>query len=202
MVGSAVGVKKLWKSLRTSVGASGRLIKQKLRKKKGPVDERFDHYNFSDDDEGDGKLGKKLRSWKLKAMGCIVGDSVIESGKDHFVYVTDLYSSVPPPVPMDSEDTEKIKAGLNDGASGSSPAEDRISVSSDEQKLKAEASEASNSKMKKKSVWWAELEKGTEEEVDGHADEFISKFYDDIRLQRQNSFVEYREMLERGTTSS
>ena len=36
-----------------------------------------------------------------------------------------------------------------------------------------------------------------EEEIDSKAEEFIARFYDQMKLQRQISYLQYNEMLER-----
>ncbi|XP_077217810.1 uncharacterized protein LOC143852296 [Tasmannia lanceolata] len=41
--------------------------------------------------------------------------------------------------------------------------------------------------------------KNEEEEIDSKAEEFIARFYDQMRMQRQVSYLQYREMLHRGT---
>ncbi|KAH9303599.1 hypothetical protein KI387_008003, partial [Taxus chinensis] len=203
-------VRKLWKSLRSSVAASGRAIKQKLKKKKNKREsECSHHYNFSDDDESDGGLGKKVRAWKIKSLGCVIGRSEIDSRKAQFVYVTDLYRSAPPALMAEADKTKPDeKDGVREekgGASGSAvttvlaaeQAVSRSSASCDDRRLnlRAEASPSSPSK-RRKGVCWADSE-----EVDTEAEEFISKFYEDIKLQRQKSISEYREMLERGASS-
>ncbi|XP_077217808.1 uncharacterized protein LOC143852294 [Tasmannia lanceolata] len=38
-----------------------------------------------------------------------------------------------------------------------------------------------------------------EEQIDSKADEFIARFYDQMRMQRQVSYLQYNEMLHRGT---
>lgn len=43
------------------------------------------------------------------------------------------------------------------------------------------------------------MDKGEEEvEIDAKAEEFIERFYRELRMQRQVSYLEYNEMLERG----
>uniref|UniRef100_A0A0C9S3B7 TSA: Wollemia nobilis Ref_Wollemi_Transcript_30068_1006 transcribed RNA sequence n=1 Tax=Wollemia nobilis TaxID=56998 RepID=A0A0C9S3B7_9CONI len=213
MVGSAVAVKKLWKSLRTSVTATGRVVKQKLtkNKKKKRSKERYDHYNFSDDEEPDNQLKKKLRGWKIKAMTCVVGKAEIEPPTGPFVYVTDLYSSTSSSavgsqdVKGEAEKTKEVEKE-NGGATGSSPA-----LSGDSSF--PEKAPASPSKKKKivglSFVAEAENEKGVgkgmavfKKEVDTEADLFIARFHDEMRLQRQKSVAEYHEMINRGASSA
>lgn len=39
-----------------------------------------------------------------------------------------------------------------------------------------------------------------DEEIDHKADQFIAKFYEQMKLQRQRSYIQYNEMLNRGTS--
>eukprot|EP01018_Ginkgo_biloba_P007391 Gb_29412 [translate_table: standard] len=260
MVGAAVAVKKLWKSLRTSVTVKGRGMKRKLasinllkKKKKrlrngrniqssiptsnGRMD-RFDHYNYSDDDEMDSRFQKKLRNCKFSALACVLGKGDTKP-ENQFVYVMDLYASTSSKMASCSDqdvkvDQVKAEKIANCNASSSSATDvdmtsenetiksmdsqvqmDMKTSSSAEKKVEVDTEISSSCATKSaESVCWsyqAELRveqkkdgksvcrSADTEEVDTEAEVFIAKFYDQMRLQRQKSIVEYREMLERGT---
>ncbi|KAL8170345.1 hypothetical protein V2J09_022149 [Rumex salicifolius] len=46
-----------------------------------------------------------------------------------------------------------------------------------------------------------ESEEDEEERIDERADEFIARFYEQMKMQRQVSYIEYQEMLRRGTAT-
>lgn len=250
MVGSGVAMKKLWKSVRSSAIAKGKGMKRKLasmnvlkKKKKafrnGHIQSmassrrhtsRYDHYNYSDDDEVDGRFKKKLRNWNIKTMSCFFGSVDIEPTKDQFVYVTDLYA---PRSQMFNScqkadckaDKMKSEKDAIASGSGSSPTdrnenEKSRSIVMQEFNVKAflsaaatmEASPSTDTKSKKIVCWttsqadlYDEEKKrisgfSETEKVDTDAEVFIAKFHEDMKLQKQKSIVEYREMLERGAS--
>lgn len=246
MVGSGVAMKKLWKSVRSSAIAKGKGMKRKLaslnvlNKKKrafrnGHVqsmpssrrhNSRYDHYNYSDDDEVDGRFKKKLRDWNIKTMSCFFGSVDIEPTNEQFVYVTDLYASRPRMFNSYEEadskaDKMKIqKDAIASGSGSSNENEKSRTTVMQEFNVKAflsaaatmEASPSTDTKSKK-TVCWSTSQvdlNGAEkkrisgfsetEKVDTDAEVFIAKFYDDMKLQKQKSIVEYREMLERGAS--
>lgn len=249
MVGSGVAMKKLWKSVRSSAIAKGKGMKRKLasmnvlkKKKKafrnGHIqsmassrrhNSRYDHYNYSDDDEVDGRF-KKLRNWNIKTMSCFFGSVDIEPTKDQFVYVTYLYA---PRCQMFNScqkadckaDKMKSEKDAIASGSGSSPTdrnenEKSRSIVMQEFNVKAflsaaatmEASPSTDTKSKKIVCWttsqadlYGEEKKrisgfSETEKVDTDAEVFIAKFHEDMKLQKQKSIVEYREMLERGAS--
>lgn len=250
MVGSGVAVKKLWKSLRTSVTGKGKGMKRKLasmnvlNKKKrtyrnGHIHSvpsskrqngRFGHYNYSDDDEEDDRFRKKLRNWNIKTMSCFFGSVDIEPVNDQFVYVTDLYASRSQIFSSSEEadakaDKMKGKRDIIASGSGSSSADGNENEKSRSSEMKEfnmkaflsaaatmEASPSTDTK-RKKTVCWStsqaqfngEKDKrfsgfSDTEKVDTEAEVFIAKFHEDMKLQKQKSIVEYREMLERGAS--
>ncbi|GLJ29285.1 hypothetical protein SUGI_0577470 [Cryptomeria japonica] len=224
MVGSTVAVKKLWKSLLTSVTTSRRVVKQKLKKKRFGIGsakrrrEKYGHYNFSDDDETTSRFRKRLRKWKIKGMSCLNGRADIESGNAQFVYVTDLYRP-PSSFTVDCHDpgvkSEEPRKGIQDALFMPHTQNNTFGRSGDVKMKAAECSSSrgtvSSSKTELKGLCCEESEKGRRkkidmsefgEEVDSDAELFIAKFYDQIRLQRQKSIVEYGQMLDRGTSSS
>lgn len=255
MVGSGVAVKKLWKSLRTSVTSKGKGMKRKLasmnvlNKKKrtyrnGHIHSvpsskrqngRFGHYNYSDDDEEDGRFRKKLRNWNIKTMSCFLGSVDIKPANDQFVYVTDLYASRSQIFNSSEEadakaDKMKGERDVIASGSGSSSADGNENEKSRSSAMKefnmkaflsaAATMEASPSTdtdtdtKRKKTVCWnttsqAELNGEKDKRISGfsetakvdtEAEVFIARFYEDMKLQKQKSIVEYREMLERGAS--
>lgn len=250
MVGSGVAMKKLWKSVRSSAIAKGKGMKRKLasmnvlkKKKKafrnGHIqsmassrrhNSRYDHYNYSDDDEVDGRFKKKLRNWNIKTMSCFFGSVDIEPTKDQFVYVTDLYaprsqmfnSCEKADCKADKMKSEKDAIASGSGSSPTDRNENEKSRSTvmQEFNVKAflsaaatmEASPSTDTKSKKIVCWttsqadlYGEEKKrisgfSETEKVDTDAEVFIAKFHEDMKLQKQKSIVEYREMLERGAS--
>lgn len=245
MVGSGVAVKKLWKSLRTSVIGKGQGMKRQLasmnvlKKKKraftnGHIpsskrhNSRYDHYSYSDDDEVDGRFKKKLRNWNIRTRSCFFGSVDIEP-VEQFVYVTDLYASRSQTLNSYEEadskaDKMKGEKDVIASGSGSSRADGNENEKSRSSALHEfnvtafisaaatmEASPSTDTKRKKTVCWstsQAELNGEQKkrisgfseaEKVDTDAEVFIAKFYEDMKLQKQKSIVEYREMLERGT---
>ncbi|KAH9311468.1 hypothetical protein KI387_026503, partial [Taxus chinensis] len=58
------------------------------------------------DDGSDGGLGKKMRAWKIKSLGCVIGRSEINYRKAQFVHVTDLYQCAPPALMAEADKTK------------------------------------------------------------------------------------------------
>lgn len=231
MVGSGAAVNKLWKSLRTFLTARREVKKWKLalrnalKKKKKRVlgngeiqytppfskkyNDRYDHYNYSDDDDVDSRFRQKLQNW-IKAMSSSFRSVDIEPANDQFVYITDLYASRSH---IFNSYGEAIASGSGGAPeNGNKKEESRISsMEFDMQAFRSAAatgeaylstdtrstSQATDLNCEEKK----RISTSTDaEEVDTDVELFIAEFYNGMKLERQKSIVEYREMLERGAS--
>jgi len=182
---------------------------------------------FKSHEEADFKTDKMKGEKDAIASGS-GGSPADGNKNDQFVYVTDLYASRSQTFNSHEEadfKTDKMKGQKDAIASGSggSPTdgnenEKSRSSAMQEFNMKAFLSAAatvetspSTDTKRKKTVCWstAQAELNCEEKkrisvfadaekVDTDAEVFIAKFYDDMKLQKQKSIVEYRAMLDRG----